>query len=416
MAEKSFEAQNRIRKTGRKPWVLRRHRIVRAVFGPLIGLYTRLAYHIDVRPFQEQGDRQYLVLFNHQTPFDQFFVMMGIKGPVYYVASEDIFTNGLVSKLIRWLVAPIPIKKQMTDLRAVKNCVQVAKEGGTIALAPEGNRTFSGRTAYINPAIGKLAQLLKLPIAIFRIEGGYGIQPRWSDVIRKGRMTAGVVRVLEPEDYLSLSPDELCAGIREALYADENREDGKYPHNRAAEYLERMLYVCPHCGFSSFESSGRRFRCVRCGLTAEYGDNKEIFGIGCELPFRFAGEWYDYQERFVRTQDTAALTEQPLYTDQISLWRVRPYVRKERVLQAAEARLFGDRTEIWEQGKLYVCFRFSDCSVLTVLGRNKLNIYCGEEVFQLKGGKRFNALKYMNLFYRYRSITGGQEDGEFLGL
>ena len=60
---------------------------------------------------------------------------------------------GPLSALIRYLVAPIPIQKQATDVAAVMTCICLAREGGTIAIAPEGNRTYSGKTVYINPAI-----------------------------------------------------------------------------------------------------------------------------------------------------------------------------------------------------------------------------------------------------------------------
>ena len=414
MADTQKETQKKKKTRGR--WVLPRHRIVRAIFGPLIGLYTRLAYHIDIRPFTEQGGRQYLVLFNHQTAFDQFFVMMGIKGPVYYIASEDIFTNGLVSKLISWLVAPIPIKKQMTDVRAVKACIQVAREGGTIALAPEGNRTFSGRTVYINPAIVKLIKLLKLPIAVFLIENGYGVQPRWSDVTRHGRMTAGVTKVIEPEEYLPLSNEALYELLIRELSVDENQNKGSFRHAKTAEYMERMVYVCPACGLSSFESEGRRIRCRRCGLTVTYGDDKTLSGEGYALPFRFAGEWYDYQERFINALDLLQYTKEPLYEDSVSIWKVKPYKRKILLKKEASALLYGDRIELKEGDEIIRVLPFADCDVLTVLGRNKLNIYSGDDVLQLKSGKRFNALKYMNFYHRCRNIMGGTEDDKFLGL
>ena len=109
---------------------------------------------------------------------------MTLRGPVYYMATEDIFSNGWISKVIKYLVAPIPIKKQTTDIRAILNCLKVAKEGGSICIAPEGNRTYSGRTEYMNPSIVSLARKLRMPILIYRIEGGYGSEPRWSDVVR----------------------------------------------------------------------------------------------------------------------------------------------------------------------------------------------------------------------------------------
>ena len=45
-----------------------------------------------------------------------------------------------------------------------------------------------------------------------------------------------------------------------------------------------------------------------------------------------------------------------------------------------------------------------------------LNIYFGDRVFQIKGSKRFNALKYVNFCYRSKNISKGDENGKFLGL
>ena len=57
-----------------------------------------------------------------------------------------------------------------------------------------------------------------------------------------------------------------------------------------------------------------------------------------------------------------------------------------------------------------------ETSAVTVLGRNKVNIYFKDHVYQLKGSKRFNALKYVNIFNRYKNICEGNEHGKFLGL
>ena len=137
-------------KSNKKKWMKFRHKVVRNVLFPTLGLYSRLRYNATVDRFKEQEDRPYLILLNHQTPFDQFFVGMAFKGPIYYLATEDIFSKGFVSSLIKYLVAPIPIKKQTTDVKAILNCIRVAREGGTIAIAPEGNRTYSGRTEYMS--------------------------------------------------------------------------------------------------------------------------------------------------------------------------------------------------------------------------------------------------------------------------
>ena len=227
------------RKINQKPWMRFRHRVVRAVLGGTLGVYCRLKYGIRVEKFKKQGKRPYLILFNHQTAFDQFFVGLAFRGPVYYLASEDLFSNGFVSSLIRWLVAPIPIKKQTTDLKAIKTCIRVAREGATIALAPEGNRTYSGKTEYMNDSIVTLARKIHLPIALYRLEGGYGVHPRWSDTVRRGKMRGYVSRVVEPEDYDAMSNEKLMA-IIEAGYLPHLHLPYSitiYPRKRLSGYL-----------------------------------------------------------------------------------------------------------------------------------------------------------------------------------
>ena len=73
--------------------------------------------------------------------------------------------------------------------------------------------------------------------------------------------------------------------------------------------------------------------------------------------------------------------------------------------------LYGDRITVDER-----IFHFDDTSAVVVLGKNKLNIYAGNEILQLKGSKRFNAVKYVNFFHRYQNIKTGDTYGKFLGF
>lgn len=400
----------------KEKWIKSRHRIVTDIVRAVLGPYCRWKYGVQADRFKEQGDRAYLVLMNHQTAFDQFFIGMSFAGPVYYVATEDIFSIGWVSSLIRWLVAPIPIKKQTTDLGAVKNCYRVAKEGGTIAIAPEGNRTYSGRTEYMNPAIAGLARTLKLPIALYRIEGGYGVQPRWSDGVRKGKMHAYVSQVIEPERYKDLTNDQLFEMIKEGLQIDEGVADAHFHSGKRAEYLERAIYVCPYCGLSEFESHGNEIQCKKCEKKIHYGTDKRLSGVGFDFRFSFVTEWYDYQQEFVNQLDVMQYTKAPMYQDQARLSEVFVYKHKKKLRDNAEIRLYGDRIVIDEAGSQALMFPFAEVTAVSVLGRNKLNIYHDKRVYQLKGGKRFNALKYVNIYYRHKNISRGDTNGKFLGL
>lgn len=395
----------------KETWVKPRHALVRDVACFLLSPYAKWKYGIKINKFQNPEKRQLLIIMNHQTSFDQFFVGMSIPGPIYYIATEDIFSLGWISSLLRYVVAPIPIKKQTTDLQAVKTCVRVMKEGGTIALAPEGNRTYHGKTVYIKPSIVKLIKVLRLPLAIFRIEGGYGVQPRWSDVVRKGGMTAGVSRVIEPEEYLSLSEDELYAFIQKELYVDESNDGKLYYSKKNAEYLERVIYVCPHCGLSSFTSRGEILECQNCHRQVQYLASKQFKGIGFDHPFANVADWYDFQCDYVNKLDYTKYIDKPMYQDTARLSQVILYKHKVLLNETSNVLLYGDRIVLDD-----IVIPFAEAGTVTVLGKNKLNIYYNDKVYQLKGKKSFNALKYMNMYHHYKNIKKGDDHEQFLGL
>ena len=392
-------------------WIKFRHKVVVTLLRPTFGLYVRLKYGIKIEKFPQQGKRPYLIIMNHQTAFDQFFVGIAFPDPVYYLASEDLFSMGWLSNLIRYLVEPIPIKKQTLDLQAVKNCIRVAREGGTICLAPEGNRTFHGRTLYMKPGIASLTKKLGLPLAIFRIDGGYGVQPRWSDVVRRGKMRAYVRRVVEPEEYKDMSNDELFQLIEQELSVDEGQVTGQFRHRKNAEFLERAMYVCPWCGLSTFESHDDVIHCTKCGRKIRHLPTKELVGIDDSFPHRFVANWYDWQSDYINKLDLTTLTDSPVYEETAQLSLVHAYKHKELLKKQVKVCLYGDRITLDGEE-----FPFDTTDSVVVLGKNKLNLYSGGKILQLKSDKRFNALKYVHFYHRYKNIKAGNQYGEFLGL
>ena len=400
----------------RKKWIKPRHRIIQAIAKLVLWPVCKLKYGITIEKFKEQENRPYLILYNHQTAFDQFFMGISFKGPIYYVATEDIFSMGFISSLLSFAVEPIPIKKQTTDVGAVMNCFRVAKEGGTICMAPEGNRTYSGRTEYINPAVAPLARKLKIPIALYKIEGGYGVQPRWSDKTRKGKMRSYVSEVIMPEEISKMTDEELAERINKGLFVDEAKADAVFESEVRAVFMERAVFVCPFCGLSEFESHGNEAFCKICGRTVTYGKDKRICGKDFEFPFEFFGEWYDYQKDFVNSLNVLDYVEKPLFRDEVKIKEV--IIRKNKIPLRDEAKfsLYGDRIVADEGTEKEWTIPFLEILAVSVLGRNKLNIYHGTKVYQVSGSKRFNALKYVNIWYRWKNISEGNENGKFLGL
>lgn len=399
----------------KKKYVRFRHKIARIIIMSLIKPILNIKYHYSYKKFKDIKNRPYLVLFNHQTGFDQFFVSVAFSKHLYTVATEDIFSMGFVSKIIKYLVHPIAFRKSTNDSRAVIECLKIAKEGGSIALSPEGNRTYSGRTCNIKASIAKLCQKIALPIAFFNISGGYGVKPRFADKIRKGKVRGEVVKVLEVDEIMNMSVEELNRQINHYLYVDESKSDQIVKSKHMAEYLERVVYVCPKCGLSEFRSNKDEIRCLNCGLHTKYKGNNE-FEANSLFKFKNVFEWYSYQEAYINNLDLKELIDL-IYEDDVLLSEVIVFKKKKKIDKKAKIKLFNNRIEIENKINNFV-FMFDDISTISVLGKNKLNIYYQDKIYQLKGNKQMNALKYMNIYFRYVNLEKEENDAnsEFLGI
>ena len=127
-------------------------------------------------------------------------------------------------------------------------------------------------------------------------------------------------------------------------------------------------------------------------------------------------QWYDYQQDFVNQLDLLQHTQEPVFRDQAKMSLVVLNKRKQVLRGSADMALYGDRVVIDEGREDQMVIPFGEATAVAVLGHNKLNIYHGANVYQFKGNRGFNALKYVNFYYRYKNLIRGDENGKFLGL
>ena len=204
--------------------------------------------------------------------------------------------------------------------------------------------------------------------------------------------------------------------IEEGLYVNEAIADVEFKSRRRAEYLDRCIYVCPECGFARFTAKKNELICDSCQRTVTYHEDKTLSGNGFQLPFTFVNDWYEYQKSYVNGYDPSRYLDAPVFRDAASLYEVEIYHKKHLLRKTCSVSLYGDRITVDEAEKDPLVFPFDEVTTVAVLGRNKANIYINQTVYQLKGDKHFNALKYVNLYYRYQNIKKGDKNGEFLGL
>ncbi|MCD8205055.1 MAG: 1-acyl-sn-glycerol-3-phosphate acyltransferase [Clostridia bacterium] len=390
-------------KTKKIRWHRARHTFFFRVQNFLFAINSKLKFGYRRGGKLDNRKQPYLFLYNHQMTTDSLFLQLQLRHQTYTVAAEDVMTQGLKSKIFHFAQAPIPFKKSTNDAHAVMTCIRVVKEGYSLALSPEGARSYNGITLDINPAIAKLVKMLKIPLAFFVMRGGYTVLPRYADKKRKGRRLEGDIKRIVPYDeYKDMSVDELNELIKKEMYVDESDEPVKTRGKHTAEFLERAVYCCPVChSLGTLRSRLNTITCEKCGTTTKMDGFRHFV----DFPVKTVREWIDFQEDVVRAFDVNK-TEEPIYSEKVTVKINRmDKLSKELVSKNTELRLYADRFELGDR-----VWKFDDVLSVTVWDKCALDVYAEGKTFQLTSGRRFCAIKYVNFYNHYKNVKGGKDD------
>lgn len=359
------------------------------------------------------------MLSNHVSMLDPVFVGLSFKFPLYYVAADDVFKKRFWSRLLVWLISPIPKIKGMSDLTTVREMVSAVKQGGSICLFPNGNTTYSGNEQHIVKGIGRLVKLLKITLVIYNLEGLYGVDPRWGRSLRKGISYGRIRKILRYDEYKTIPNDEFDTLIEENLSVSAAARSSlplKYASSHKAEYLERVLFLCPDCRkLGTFRSSGNTVTCSVCSYTLEYRENLSFKLIHGSHEFQNVKEFYDYQVEFMNS-----LTEERLKA-MLPLISIHETFGEESrgkpvKIYSKDASInlsFNKFTITSDRG--IQSFSLDEIEGFAIHGRNKLLFFTRTAYYFLQGEKRRNALQFLYFFYTIKRLTGRNEDG-FLGI
>ena len=389
LEEKTLDKDSTKKK--QKHWVKKRHAAVFAFlrFAMAPFLWLRYHYRAEKAPIRKGPC---IVLSNHQATMDPFFISKAFPFQLYFYASDDLF-NLKVSPLIRYLAAPIPKSKSVADLKAVMISLRVLREGGAIGITPEGNRTLSGRLWEMGDSVAKLVKTAKVPLVLFNLSGGYGTDPRWGVKIRRGTKFVGRVRrILTPEEYAGMSDEELFGIIKNELDVDDTLSGERYKSRRRAEYIERALYMCPVCGsIGTIHSHSTGFCCTSCKTEAEYTEDLKISPpVG---GYSRIYEWYEWE----RLEIVRRILGGEKISDGDILFRESVKLQKKIKLPGNTVTLDKDSLMI-SGGGAETRYPLAEIDAITAVGKKKFNFYYKGKILQVKGGKRFCAIKYVHAF------------------
>ncbi len=381
-----------------------RHVLLYTLLRPFFRIFIWFRFRFIGKKYKGPVKGPYLILGNHTINMDPFLVALSFREPIYYVASDMLFSIPVISKIISYLVQPISKSKYKADTETVKNMIKVARSGGSIGIFPEGNRTFSGRIMYMPYSISKLIKLLKLPVLFYRLEGGYLTQPRWSVHNRRGKMRGYVKTTWTYDEYKDLSNDEIYQFVVKELSVNDfdmqKEQPRRFRGKHYAEYIERAFFVSPETD----------------KIGTIYSDKDDIFEKGSDLHYRMNAYglienigptkhyentilWYDHQVKVV-DQIVESTIDTALFEEEAKVFELKK--RKQIPLSDTHMVLYRDKFTFTVNGEIQT-WLYKDI-LPAVQYSHTLVVYHKEleKTYFFIGDERFNALKYVMFAKSYQ--------------
>ncbi len=384
-------------------WCYPRHKVLMVIMRILLWPFMKIKYGMKFERHKLDTDKPYLILANHRGFWDPFLVSYVYNRPIHFMATDNLFTNGFVSKLLVWAAAPIPKKKQGADLKAIRAAMQVASENGVIGVFPEGSRSFDGAPTSIDVGIAQLAKLIRADIVLCGLYGVYASDPRWSSVQRQGNSLLKTVKVITAEEAAAMDDEELRKQIEDALDIEEAPSRRVARTSKLAEKLESFLYVCPKCGSTcTLYSTGNEFGCTACGMHGHVNPNLSLDFDDDSIKVRNLVQWHRIQRRFGRNY--VPVSGQEIFRDDnVDIYEDDKKSGIKKLLGKGTIRLRPEEMKLEPAGAEPVSLEVGKLRVVSPVGMKKLVVSGNGFSYFIEGVPGFNGYKYAQMFY---TLTG----------
>ena len=243
--------------------------ILRGVYQLTLGAYLRIRYRLYVLNNDAKKLKgAYVLIGNHVNNWDGCFMQCFIRRPIRFIVTDSLFRNRALRMILNF-AGYIPKRKFVSDTRTIRQSVVSAANGAIIGIFPEGMRCWDGRTVPVVPSTAKLIKLLKVPVVVTKISGGYLSDPRWAIFGRRGRVELSFDMILTAGQVKTMNAKQIDHLLKKSLSHDdyEWQKEKRIPFKgkNLARDMELLLFTCPSCGaVGSISSESDDICCRSC--------------------------------------------------------------------------------------------------------------------------------------------------------
>ncbi len=246
--------------------------------------------HFEVIDKIEKGPA--FLIWNHQSRRDHTFLTTAAWPRRLSIVCEY---NSFFRSHLHWpfkMARILPKKVFCNDMAGVRAIRDIIKQGGVVALSPEGTSSIYGDNQPIVPGTGRFLKAFNVPVYCGYMQGSYLTNNKICSDDRIGQVYYQQKLLFTKEDLQKLSGEEIEDIINREFHHDDY--DWNKTHHikynskgKICTNLADMLYKCPKCGQEfEMEAQGDYIKCNHCGNGATMDDYYDFhpYNKECVIP------------------------------------------------------------------------------------------------------------------------------------
>ena len=348
--------------------------------------------------YHEPQNNTFILLSNHCHVVDPCILTIALKKYIRFVASDHLIKLPILGKAITHLGGVIVKYRNNPSNILVDEIIDNTKKGVSVGIYAEGGTTFNGETGFISKHTAELVKNSGVGLITYRFKGGYLRAPRWSSNRRNGQIHAEFVGEYSPDELKKLTVDEIyeiiCRDTYVNAYEEQKKTKNLYEGKNLAQFVERVLYICPHCGkIGTLHSKGDLLSCS-CGYELTMGSDGFFHKKNKELIFDNVLSWDKWQREVWKSKLLNAKPNEVIYEEYNQCLNTMDNGNKKRISENATIKLFSDRFELICENNIFKV-PFNEITKVQTAMKDCLVIVSDSAYFDIDSKVPRSATKYV---------------------
>lgn len=350
---------------------------------PLLSLYFLIRYRYWAKAKKLPGKRGYIILAKRTSVIDPMLVQLAVRGKLAFANDDALFTKAqnLFLNRLSFDIAGFQKNDEMMIEEKLRNGVNIC-----YFIDDLKDEQFEGK---INEDQILFLKKFMAGIAVLNISGIKGVYPVYSvrPFILGNKIRAQFEKVLPFKSLVKIKDKDLSSTFTKALSDKQIKYNVKT--ERRAEYLERILYVCPKChSLGSISTTKKIINCKTCDLKVEVKGDLTFSGS----IYEHLSDWLMFQDFYFN--NLVFPEDEIIFNDyEITLFDLGE-LRKQKTIVNGKLTLNKNKLHIHGKGTK-VSFYIKEVSEIKVGCYNSIYLRFNEQRYLISGSKRFNAYKYV---------------------